>query len=335
MNRTPIDSPLAGPNRLITLAHDAPPADYPSATLSNDFVKLNLYLPDERHGFYRGSRFDRSGMVASATWNGHTFFGPWNDAPADPFHHDHVQGTAEEFSMDDPPGFSRAAVNESFLKIGVGLLRRPNEHPYAFHKRYAITDPGRWEVHINDACTDIAFEHVITDQLGWAYRYRKQIELLADQPGFVIRRTLENTGTRRIDTLHYGHNFIAIDDQQLGPGWELRLPYEVTVKDPNKLHGYVAVDGRAVSVQTPIPAGKSAWAEFVAGGELSSPDAPFTMSVTDPAGTSVQIDLDPAPQFVRLFATPRVVCPEGFVRIIANPGEVFAWSSRYLFSTPA
>jgi len=56
------------------------------------------------------------------------------------------------------------------------------------------------------------------------------------------------------------------------------------------------------------------------------------MSVNDDLGNQLQMDLKPAPEFVRLFATPRVVCPEGFVRVHADPGKAFAWSTHYRFA---
>ncbi len=307
------------------------PSVCPSATLRNDLVKLTLQLPDEKIGFYRGARFERSGMVTRAEWDGHVFFGPWNQAPSDPYHHDNVQGTAEEFSMDDPPGFADAAVGEPFLKIGVGLLRRPSADAYGFFNAHTIDDAGRWEVTANDRGDAIVFEHTIRGA-GWGYRYRKQVELIADEPGFTIQRSLENTGSRAIDTLHYGHHFINIDGQRIGAGWLLRLPYDVIVKDSARLNGHVALNGRTATITRPIPRGETVWCEFVANHDLQSAPGEFTMTVADPAGKTLRIDLRPAPEFVRLFATPMALCPEGFVRVHADPGQTCTWSSRYVFS---
>lgn len=48
---------------------------FPQADLSNSTVQATLYLPDAQSGYYRGTRFDWSGVIASLKWNGHEYFG--------------------------------------------------------------------------------------------------------------------------------------------------------------------------------------------------------------------------------------------------------------------
>jgi hypothetical protein len=40
-------------------------ADYPEAGVSNGFIRARLSLPDTTKGYYRGTRFDWSGMITS------------------------------------------------------------------------------------------------------------------------------------------------------------------------------------------------------------------------------------------------------------------------------
>ena len=40
-------------------------ADAPHVQISNDLMQVTLYLPDAANGFYRGTRFDWSGVVAA------------------------------------------------------------------------------------------------------------------------------------------------------------------------------------------------------------------------------------------------------------------------------
>ena len=49
----------------------------PQFILKNDTLKLTVFLPDSENGYYRGTRFDWSGLVGQAEYKGHTFFGPW------------------------------------------------------------------------------------------------------------------------------------------------------------------------------------------------------------------------------------------------------------------
>src|SRR4051794_32206211 len=52
-------------------------ADPPTAEISNGKVSATIYLPDPVNGFYRGTRFDWSGVVRSLEANGHRYYGPW------------------------------------------------------------------------------------------------------------------------------------------------------------------------------------------------------------------------------------------------------------------
>src|SRR3954471_10497981 len=51
--------------------------DPPKAEISNGQIRAVIYLPDARAGFYRSTRFDWSGVVASLTYRGNEYYGPW------------------------------------------------------------------------------------------------------------------------------------------------------------------------------------------------------------------------------------------------------------------
>src|SRR5689334_67880 len=96
------------------------PLSYPHAVLTNGALTLTVLLPDASRGYYRGSRFDWSGLVARAECGGHSLFAPWK-SPHDPTDPEGAFGTAEEFGMKGPDGYTEAKAGETFLKIGVGL----------------------------------------------------------------------------------------------------------------------------------------------------------------------------------------------------------------------
>jgi hypothetical protein len=52
-------------------------ADPPRTEIKNQHIKAKLYLPDAQNGFYRGTRFDWSGVISSLEYQGHDFYGPW------------------------------------------------------------------------------------------------------------------------------------------------------------------------------------------------------------------------------------------------------------------
>src|SRR5689334_14178515 len=112
--------------------------EVPQTEIANRSIRARVYLPDTDHGYYRGSRFDWAGVIASLTFKGHEYFGPWFDDYG-PTIHDCIMGPAEEFRGEDGAlGFTAARAGGIFIKIGVGLLRKPDASPYDFERPYQI-----------------------------------------------------------------------------------------------------------------------------------------------------------------------------------------------------
>jgi len=58
-----------------------------------------------------------------------------------------TSGPVEEFGADGgTQGYSEAKPGGTFIKIGVGVLRKPNDSKYDHYYRYEIADPGKWTV---------------------------------------------------------------------------------------------------------------------------------------------------------------------------------------------
>ena len=99
-------------------------------------------FPMLNNGYYRGSRFDWSGVIPELTCNGHSYYGQWNPKYA-PRIHDAIMGPVEDFL---PVGFDEAKPGESFLKIGIGILQRPDTSAYSIVPPYEILNGGNWKV---------------------------------------------------------------------------------------------------------------------------------------------------------------------------------------------
>src|SRR5580704_8860381 len=132
-------------------------ADYPQAEISNGLIHAKLYLPDATAGFYRSTRFDWSGVIASLEVGGHNYYGPWftkQDATVRDFIYKDTDivvsaesgsmGPADEFQT--PLGYDAASPGGTFVKIGVGVLRKADNSPYSAFKKYELVDPGKWSV---------------------------------------------------------------------------------------------------------------------------------------------------------------------------------------------
>ncbi len=220
-------------------------ADYPQADIGNGQIRAKLYLPDAQNGFYRSTRFDWSGVISSLEFGGHNYYGPWftkQDSAVRDFIYKEADiivsaesgsmGPADEFQM--PLGFDSAAAGGTFVKIGVGILRKPDNTPYSAFKKYELVDSGKWT--IRKGGDFVEFTQELNDPAtGYGYLYRKTVRLTAGKPEMVISHSLKNTGRQAIDSNLYNHNFLVLDQVATGPDYVITLPFDVkTSRPPNK-----------------------------------------------------------------------------------------------------
>ncbi len=295
--------------------------DYPAVRLKKGEVALDIVLPDAQRGYYRSTRFDHSGMIAQAHWRGHTFFAALKH-PHNPYAHDHGVGTAEEFGMRVAPlGYDEAAPGKTFVKIGVGLLRRADASDYRFHDRYDVERFLPWHVMQTDDA--ITFVQTLNDLRGYGYRYTKTIRL--SKTGFRIERELINTGSRVIETDHYSHNMIMLDERLIGPGYRVVLPVDAALPADSSFvkDRHVIQDGQEIIfLKEPRPSG---WGRM----ELDPPRTISPVQVLHDAGLSLEIRSTGIVTAVELYAEPTAVCPELFVLLVIQPGEAKTWSDDY------
>ena len=181
----------------------------PQAEIANARIRAQLYLPDAQAGYYRGTRFDWSGVVSSLKWNGHEYFGQWFERH-DPKIHDAITGRSRSSSPARMPalGYDEAKPGETLRADRRG--RRPQAGRTGRYRRFAtydIVDPGEWTV--KKAPTRIEFVHRLGDTDGYAYVYRKTLRLVKDT--LVLEHRLKNTGRKPIATSVYNHNFFTLD----------------------------------------------------------------------------------------------------------------------------
>lgn len=305
-------------------AASAQQTDIPEAVISNKLIKAKLYLPDFEKGYYRGTRFDWSGIIESLECNDHNFYGQWFEK-YNPETHDAVMGPVDEFG---PVGFDETEVGGSFLKIGVGILTRPDEKAYNSFRLYQISNPGKWK--IKKYGNGIRFIHNLKDPV-YSYLYEKNIQLVEGKPEMIISYTFKNRGSHAIETTSYNHNFPVIDNQPAGPGYVISFPFN--------LSGTGQGFGEVVSIQDNklIYLRNQTVADRVYSGDLKgygnkSDDYDITIENTN-AGAGIRIRCDQPLYKLVYWSSPTTVCPEPYIRIIVKPGEEFTWEIRYEYYT--
>jgi hypothetical protein len=311
----------------------APPAfespSVPRISISNGVIQAVVLLPDPETGYYRGPRFDWSGLVAQVKCQGHTYFGEWK-TPHDPEGNDDVVGPAEEFGMggtgiSGPLGYAEAKPGGAFIKIGVGLLERIEEPEYRFSYNYRIVKPGNWRIRSGKSWVE--FRQELGIESGWGYSYTKRVSLTANRPELVITHLLRNTGSKPLVTTHYCHNFSVIDNEPIGPSYSVRFPFAVTAKqDLGKL---AEVHGNTLTFTRTLNQGDYVYGEL--GGFTSSASDNGATVENLKTGAGVRIKGDkPVLQF-HFFAVRSAACPEPFVQIQLAPEEHEEWETTYTF----
>ena len=301
--------------------------EYPRLQLDNDQLQVSIYLPDAERGFYRGTRFDWSGIIERVDHAGHRFYAPLHEKH-DPYGHDHVSGPAGEFAMFQPMGFAEAAPGESFVKIGVGLLQKGESDKYLFNGDYRLLQAGEWNTQRSQDKVEFAQE--LQGERGWAYRYQKTIRLTPGQPEMVIEKRLENTGAKTIDIQYYNHNFTIIDDQPYGPDYQVEFPFATDV--PIEINDIARFRGNAIELDAPL-GDRSLWLPLFEGEDPGHYSAASVRNLR--SGAAVQFKGDAAIHRMVFWAVERAACPEPFIRIRLEPGQTRSWSTRYRFSADA
>ncbi len=307
---------------MIALSPCSIAVEYPQTTLTNGAMEMLVYLPDAETGYYRGSRFEWSGLIQQIKYAGHTYFGDWKSAH-NPTHHDDVNGTASEFGMFSPLGYDDARARQNFVKIGIGELRRINNDNYKFHQNYPVVNAFDWTV--NSDTGSIEFIQESPDFKGWKYRFTKRIQLADDSaPKFSIDHKLENLGENPIDTDYYCHNFTIIDGTPIGPAYELTFPFELQF--PQSLKGYAKAQGATVEFLKQL-SGTSIYAEFE-GYDVVPANNAVTIANNE-TKAAIKIDGDYGAYEFHYWSTTLATCPEPFLKIDLEPGQSIEWTDNY------
>ncbi len=300
------------------------PDDYPSATITNGLVTATLHLPDAERGYYRGTRFDWSGVMPDLQYKGHRYFDVWNTRPYSPTLHDAITGPVEEFMA---VGMDDAAVGGEFLKIGVGGLIKPDEGAYTFSKDYEIKTPGKWTV--KKKKDRVEFTHKISDVNGYGYEYRKVVGLTKGKPELVLEHSLKNTGTKRIETSTYNHNFFVIDGEPTGPNIETRFAFEARAE--GKGFGTIAeMKGKQLVYNRRIGEKENIFTDGVQGFGPTADDYAIRIK-NKKTGAGVRIKGDHPLEKMVFWACNTTSCPEPYIKLSAEPGETVRWNIRYEF----
>ena len=308
---------------LALLAQAAPLAQPPQAEIANARIRAKLYLPDAQSGYYRGTRFDWSGAIHSLTWNGHEYFGQWFEK-YDPTLHDAITGPVEEFLTGESGlGYEAAKPGETFVRIGVGAVRKPQEDAYRRFSTYDIVDAGKWRV--DRGKDSIEFVHELGDNGGYAYVYTKRLRLDGDR--LILDHMLKNTGRKPIATSVYNHNFFTLDSRTTGPEFAVRFRF--APKALRELKGLAAVNGSEIAFLREFERGQTVFTEVEGFGSSA---ADYDIRIENrKSGAGVHITGNRPLAKLLFWSAVKTVCPEPYIDASVDAGKETTWRITYEF----
>src|SRR5579862_2222134 len=299
-------------------------AEIPQAEISNGLVHAKLYLPDAQRGYYQATRFDWSGVIASLEYKNHTYFGQWFEH-YDPKINDAITGPVESYGA---LGYEEAKPGGTFVRIGVGVLRKPDEKQINDFNTQAIVDSGKWTVRTGPDWVEFVQE--LNDAAsGYAYIYRKTVRLTKDKPEMVLEHSLKNTCKKRIETDVYQHNFFVIDGQPSGPDFVVKFPFEP--RATRDLTGLAAVDGKQLVYLKELEKGQSIYT-LLEGYGTTAKDYDFHVENRKTGAGLRQVGDRPISKLA-FWSIRTTVCPEAFIDVKVEPGSEMNWQTVYEFYT--
>ena len=299
----------------------------PAAEIRNAYITARLLLPDTAQGYYRGTRFDWSGQIAHLKAGAHTYFGQWFDR-YDPVLHDAIMGPVEEFG---PLGYDAAKPGETFVKIGVGALVKPDTQEHNRFGYYTIANHGTWKVRTTR--DRVHFVHQL-DAGGYAYEYAKVVRLVPGKPELEVSHILKNTGPQRIRTNVYSHNFLVIDEKTTGKDVTVVFPYPVSAAAGRGFGDVVSATKNEIVFHRDLESGDAVFSPDITGFGPTVKD--FDIRVENRVtGAGVRLTGDQPLARVVFWAAHKAISPETYVDIDVASGEEFRWVFRYGFYSTA
>lgn len=316
------------------------PTSYPDASITNGALTVHLYLPDAQRGFYRSTRFDWSGVIDRVEFADHQFYGKWftrTDPPVRDFVYtdsdivagaqSSVVGPAEEFRT--ALGYAAAAPGGTFVKIGVGVLRKADAANYSPYANYEIVDAAAWTV---DARQDsVTFRQRVNDEAsGYGYEYEKTVRLVPGRADMVISHSLRNIGRLPIQTQQYNHNFLMIDGAAIGPDYSITVPFAIqTTRPPDAAQA--TIEGGTIHYAKPL-AGQDRVTFNATGFGANASDYDIRVE-NRRMGAGVRIVGDRPLASLALWSIRSVLSMEPFVDVSTAPGATTTWALTYTYYT--
>ncbi|MBC2603859.1 hypothetical protein [Puniceicoccus vermicola] len=259
-----------------------------------------------------GPRFDRTGAVRSVQVDGKEFL---------------VEGgLADEFNQKwiAPPGYYANGPGGSFLKVGVGLLKRHNACPYIFRRNYPVLQLAEQNVVPTDSKNRLQIEQSFSGESDWGYQYTKTYRIDEDQCSLTIEYALTNTGQAVMELDQYNHNWF-----RLGGGSEPKH-YSLSAEFISGMSRVIPPEYQVEenTIRPVVPFDSAFFFMTIANIPIAEN---FLEVFESESGMRVEIGGDFRVARFAVLAGKDIFCPElfGFWRV--DPSRTIRWERQYFF----
>ncbi len=288
--------------------------------LRSEDLEVTLLAPEEE---FLSRRFASPGVVKQVVLHGtHVFCQPEQWKPDRPTCHG--VGLCGEFVWDELA--EEAKPGQWFSKLGVGVLRQREEGgSYDMWKSYECRP---FPVTCHQTRQQAVFFQRQEPCLGVAADLTRTVSVYRNL--VTVTTELVNTGGRTLDLWEYQHNFLAIDQLPMGPGYHLSVPFDgtaggmvnqsVRIEDyQSPVEGVFRVSGTEISYRKMMD--NTACHKVTEQEEiLSCPEYRWTMShEKSPARVGETVHF--LPQRLVIWGIEHCLCAEVYDRWRLKPGQ--------------
>jgi hypothetical protein len=235
------------------------------------------------------------------------------------------RGLCNEFKAD----LSRLAQpGEYYPKFGIGLIKKEDDSPYAFYRRYPLK---QFPISYTTTPDEAIFTVEPIECMGYALKHVKTLKVQNNV--LWMTEQVENVGEKDVSTQEYCHNMLTIDGLALGPTYHFRMP-DLTDRGKGCIVGTIRGEGHGITFS-----------------DYNHDPVRFVINCTDLKKTDdftwemVNTDASPEPDgeiavrctehvtpcYLQFWAVDHLMSLEVFHNVNLKPGESKEWKRQWTF----
>lgn len=287
-----------------------------SVIINDGELKARVLNPENTH--YVRTRFNHSAFLPDVWYKGMKFT-QYERNQNDGFNSTDGSGICCDY--DGGMIMRESKPGEYFLRPGVGIIKRGEvDLGLADWSPYEALGT-KWDAQGNKA----HFETNTKNVNGFAYAETRDVELNGDT--ITMKMSLKNTGDRYFEFAEYGHNFLSLGDEEVGPGYRLETPGFVDPSACNSLPLAYSLVGDKTGFGFSGEVRKSF---YVKSTDVRKADVTWKMTHEGMSAFISESDSF-TPSQIAVWGDYYVFSCEVFIPVKLNPGEEISWSRKWRF----